>query len=71
MADNKQLLQMYDVGRDLVNSLRETNQTIAGSVMTIQDRHLEFTQGLTPLSFSHQLVDATKTVAQGERELVS
>jgi hypothetical protein len=64
MANNKQLQQRYDVGWDVVNALRQTNQTLAGSVMTIHDRNLKLTQGLAPFSFSRQLADATKTTAQ-------
>ncbi len=46
MADNKRLQQVHDVSWDVVNSLRETNQTIADSIKTMQNRNLKFTQGL-------------------------
>ncbi len=46
MEDNKQIQQVNEATEEIVTSLRESNQTIADSVLTIQDRNLRFTQGL-------------------------
>ena len=46
MEDNKQIQQINEATREIVTSLREGSQTIADSVLTIQDRNLRFTQGL-------------------------
>jgi hypothetical protein len=44
MTDNKQFQQVQEATWDMVDSFRETNRTIADSVMTIQDHNLRFTQ---------------------------
>ena len=46
MADNKPFHQLTEATSDLVNSLRETNQTSASGVMIIQERNLRFAQNL-------------------------
>jgi hypothetical protein len=46
MKDNKQFRQVQEASSDVVDSLRETNRTLADGVMTIQDRSLRFTQGV-------------------------
>ncbi len=46
MTDNKQFQQVNQATWDMVNSLREVNQTIVDSVMIIQDHVLRFTQDL-------------------------
>ncbi len=61
MTDNKQFQHVQEASWDVVNSLRETNQTIADAVMTIQDRNLRFTQGLF-LSWMELLTHQTESV---------
>ena len=46
MTDNKQFQQVQEATWDMVNSFRETNRTIADSVMAIQDHNLRLTQDL-------------------------
>ncbi len=46
MTDNKQFQQVNQNTWDMVDSFRETNRTIADSVMTIQDHNLRLTQDL-------------------------
>ena len=46
MTDNKQFQQVNQATWDLVDSLRETNRTLADSVMTMQDHNLRLTQDL-------------------------
>ena len=42
MADNR----INEASWDLVNSLQETNQAVANSVVATQDHYLKFTQNL-------------------------
>ncbi len=46
MADNKQLQQVHEASWDVVNSLRETSQTVADSLVSLQDHNLKFTQNI-------------------------
>jgi hypothetical protein len=46
MADNKQLQQAREATRDVVDSLRETNQAVADSLVLLQDRNLKFAQSI-------------------------
>jgi hypothetical protein len=46
MTDNKQFQHVQEASWDMLNSLRETNQTIADAVMTIQDHNLRFTHSI-------------------------
>lgn len=121
MADNnRQSQQVHDASWDLVNSFRETNQTVMDNLVNFQDRNAKFTQNiflnwmelltqqtesmqhvqqqwaqqfrkqqdayqklasasmqtymdflLAPLSFSRQLVEATESSIQQEREFAS
>lgn len=121
MADNnRQSQQVHDASWDLVNSFRETNQTVMDNLVNLQDRNAKFTQNvflnwmglltqqtesmqhmqqqwaqqfrkqqdayqklasasmqtymnflLAPLSFSRQLVEATESSMQQEREFAS
>ena len=67
MTDNKQLQQVHDASWDVVNALRETNQTIADSIMTIQDRNLKFTQGLFS-SWMELLTQQTESVQHFQQQ---
>ena len=46
MVENKQFQQVNETSWNLVNSVRETSQTVADSLLTIQDRNLKFTQNI-------------------------
>ena len=46
MTDNKQLQQVQEATWDMVDALREAYQTLADSVMTMQDHNLRFAQDL-------------------------
>jgi hypothetical protein len=67
MTDNTQLQQVRNASWDLVNSLRETNQTIADSFMTIQDHNLNFTQGLFS-SWMELLTQQTESVQHVQQQ---
>ena len=44
MADNKQFQQVDEATGERVTSLRETNQTIADSLVSLQGCYLKFAQ---------------------------
>ena len=46
MTDNKQFQQVHEASWDMVNSFRETSQTVADSLVAIQDHNLKFTQNI-------------------------
>lgn len=46
MVDNKQLQQVQEASWDVVNSLRETSQTVADNLVALQDHNLKFTQNI-------------------------
>lgn len=46
MADNKQLQQVHEASWNVVDSLRETSQTVADSLVTMQDHNLKFAQNI-------------------------
>ncbi len=61
MIDNMQFQQVQETTWDMVDSLREINQIIANSVMTIQDHHLRFAQN-TFLSWMELLTHQTESI---------
>lgn len=46
MVDNKQFQQVHEASWDLVNSLRDSSQTVVDNIATIQERNLKFAQGI-------------------------
>jgi hypothetical protein len=46
MADNAQLQQVREAPSEVVNSSRETHQTVAGSLITLQVAYLRLAQSL-------------------------
>ena len=46
MTDNKQLQQVHEASWKVVDSFRETSQTIADSLVAIQDHNLKFAQNI-------------------------
>jgi hypothetical protein len=67
MKDNKQLQQVQDTSSDVVSSLRETNRTLAGDVITMQDRNLRFTQDVF-LSWMELLTHQTESVQRLQQQ---
>jgi hypothetical protein len=61
MTEHDQLQQVNKATGDIVNFSRETQQTIADSVMTIQDRNLRFAQN-TFLSWMELLTHQAESV---------
>ncbi len=46
MTENKQLQQVHEASWEVVDTIRETNQMVADSLVTIQDRNLKFAQNI-------------------------
>lgn len=46
MADNKQLQQVHEASWEAIDTIRETSQTLADSLVTIQDRNLKLAQNI-------------------------
>ena len=67
MADSKQLQQVQDTSWDLVNSFRETSQTMADTLVALQDRNLKFMQS-TYLSWMDLLTQQTESVQQWQQQ---
>ena len=67
MTDNKQLRQVHDTSWDLVNSFRQTNQTIEDSVMAMQDCNLKFTQSVFS-SWMELLTHQTESVQHFQQQ---
>ena len=70
MADSKQLQQVQDTSWDLVNSFRETSQTMADTLVALQDRNLKFMQS-TYLSWMDLLTQQTRKQQDAFQRLVS
>ena len=67
MADNKQLQQVREATWDMVDSLRETNQAVADSLVTLQDRNLRFSQNIF-LSWTDLLTQQTESVQRLQQQ---
>ncbi len=67
MTNNTQLQHVNDASWDVVNSLREINQTLADSVMTLQDYNLKFTQSIF-LSWMEFLTQQTESVQRLQQQ---
>ncbi len=61
MTDNKQLQQVREASWNVVDSLRETNQAVADSLVTIQDRNLKFAQNIF-LNWMELLTQQTESI---------
>jgi len=46
MADNKQFQQVHDASWKVIDTIRETNQSVANSLVTIQDQNLKLAQNI-------------------------
>lgn len=62
-----QLQQVNEATGEMVTSFRETSQTIADTVMTMQDRNLRFAQGLFS-SWMELLTLQTESVQHLQRQ---
>ena len=67
MTEHYQLQQVHDASLGLVNALHETNQTIADSVMTMQDLNLRFAQN-TFLSWMELFTHQTESVQRLQQQ---
>jgi hypothetical protein len=67
MTNNTQLQQVNDASWDIVNSLGEINQTLADSVMTLQDHNLQFTQNVF-LSWMELLTQQTESMQRLQQQ---
>jgi hypothetical protein len=46
MTENKQLQQVHEASWEAIDTIRETSQMVADSLVTIQDRNLKFAQNI-------------------------
>ncbi len=67
MADNQQLQQVNEASWDLVGSLHETNQAVAESLVTLQERNLRFAQTIF-LSWLELLTRQTESVQRLQQQ---
>jgi hypothetical protein len=67
MIDNKQFQQVREATWDMVDSLRETNQVVAESLVTLQDHNLRFAQN-TFLSWMELLTYQTESVQHVQQQ---
>jgi len=61
MTDNKQLQQVHEASWEVIDTIRETSQTVADSLVTIQDRNLKFAQNIF-LSWMELLTGQTESM---------
>ena len=61
MADNNQLQQVHEASWKVVDSFRETSQTVTDSLVTIQDHNLKFAQNIF-LSWIDLLTQQTESM---------
>ena len=61
MTDNKQLQQAQEASWEVIDSLRETSQTVADSLVDIQDRNLKFAQNIF-LSWMELITGQTESI---------
>lgn len=61
MTENKQLQQVHEASWEVVDAIRETSQTVADNLVTIQDRNLKFTQNVF-LSWMELITGQTESI---------
>ena len=61
MTDNNQLQQAPQASWEVIDSLRETSQTVADSLVAIQDRNLKFAQNIF-LSWMELITGQTESI---------
>jgi len=67
MAENQQLRQVNEATWNVIDSLRETGQTVTEGVTTLQDRNLRFAQN-TFLSWTELLTQQTESVQRLQQQ---
>ncbi len=67
MTDNKQLQQVHEASWEVVDSIRETNQMVADSLVTIQDRNLKFAQNIF-LSWMELFTGQTESIQHWQEQ---
>ena len=67
MADNNQLQQVHEASWKVVDSFRETSQTVTDSLVTIQDHNLKFAQNIF-LSWIDLLTQQTESMQHLQQE---
>jgi hypothetical protein len=61
MTNNKQLQQVNESSWEVIDSLRETSQTVADSLVAMQDRNLKFAQNVF-LSWMELVTGQTESI---------
>jgi hypothetical protein len=68
LADNnRQSQQVHDASWDLVNSFRETNQTVMDNLVNLQDRNAKFTQNVF-LNWMELLTQQTESMQHMQQQ---
>src|SRR5271157_1255522 len=67
MTDNKQYQQVHEASWDVVNSFNETSQTVANSLVAIQERNLKFAQNIF-LSWMELLTQQTESIQHVQQQ---
>ncbi len=67
MTDNQQFQHVQEASWDVVNSLNAASQTIANSLLTMQQRNLRFAQNLF-LSWTELLSQQTKSIQEVQQQ---
>jgi hypothetical protein len=67
MTENKQLQQVHEASWEVIDSIRETSQTVADSLVTIQDRNLKFAQNLF-LSWMELVTGQTESIQHVQQQ---
>jgi hypothetical protein len=68
MADNKQLQQVHKASWNVIDTLHETSQMVADSLVTLQDHNLKFAQNIF-LSWMDLFTQQTETVHHLQRRV--
>ncbi len=67
MTDNQQFQHVQEASWDVVSSLNEASQTIANSLVTMQERNLKFAQHIF-LSWTELLTQQTKSIQEVQQQ---
>jgi len=67
MTENKQLQQVHEASWEVIDTIRETSQTVADSLVTIQDRNLKFAQNIF-LSWMELITGQTENIQHMQRQ---
>ena len=67
MTDNNQLQQVHEASWEVIDTIRETSQTTADSLVAIQDRNLKFAQNIF-LSWMDLLTQQTESIQHFQQQ---